>query len=175
LTRRLRMALPGVQRCAGEPEIVLLVHLAGNPLTSEVEPMRTSSQGCNVLVVEDHVESADVLARLLRMCGHQVKTAHTAKDALDLAANERFDVMVCDIGLPDGDGCRVFEEVKAMYAVQGIILSGHDSPEILASCKQAGFSAHLTKPVKFETIKAVFDQLCSDDFTHGAKQLLPAR
>jgi CheY-like chemotaxis protein len=133
---------------------------AGNPLTSEVYPMRTSSRGCNVLVVEDHVESADVLARLLRMCGHQVKTAHTARDALDLAAKERFDVMVCDIGLPDGDGCRVFEEVKAMYGVRGIMLSGHDSPEILASAKKAGFSANLTKPVRFENIRSVLDQLC---------------
>jgi CheY-like chemotaxis protein len=149
--------------------------LAGNLLTSEVEPMRTLSQGCNVLVVEDHVESADVLARLLRMCGHQVKMAHTAKDAQDLAVKEHFDVLICDIELPDGNGCEVFQAVNATYRVQGIALTGHDAPEILASCKQAGFRAHLTKPVMFESIKAAFDQLCSDDFTHEAKQLLPAR
>ncbi len=80
---------------------------------------------------------------------------------MERAAERRFDLLVCDVGLPDGDGCDVFRAVNAMYPVKGIAVTGYGPDENLAQCMTAGFSAHLVKPVAFEKVKAVLEQLCT--------------
>lgn len=116
--------------------------------------------GCSVLVVEDHAASAEVLAKLLKLCGLEPRTAMSAKAALALAAERRFNLVVCDIGLPDGDGCDLFRAVNQLYPVRGIALSGHGSPEDVERSRAAGFVAHLTKPVMFDTLRSVVERVC---------------
>lgn len=99
-----------------------------------------------VLVVEDHPDTAEVLARLLGASGHAVKTAHSAEAALRLAHSEPFDVLVSDIGLPDTTGYELMKQIRARYAIKGIAMSGYGMDEDLRKSREAGFSDHIVKP-----------------------------
>jgi PAS domain S-box-containing protein len=99
-----------------------------------------------VLVVEDHADSADVLAMLLGESGYAVKTANSAAAALALAAKEPFDVMVSDIGLPDATGYDLMKQIKERHNIKGIAMSGYGMDEDLRKSREAGFSDHIVKP-----------------------------
>jgi CheY-like chemotaxis protein len=116
---------------------------------------------CSILVVEDHVDSAALLERLLTRMGHAVATASCVREAEALAAARRFDVVISDVGLPDGDGCALFRSVRAMYPVKGIAVTGYGAADDVAACRQAGFDAHLVKPVMFDQLKAALDGVCN--------------
>lgn len=99
-----------------------------------------------VLLVEDHQDSRDGLARLLRHWGLEVVTAGTFASAMEALAT-RFDAIICDIGLPDGTGYAVISEAKRLNKeVLGIALSGHSSPSDVEVGRMAGFNYHLSKP-----------------------------
>jgi CheY-like chemotaxis protein len=116
---------------------------------------------CSILVVEDHADSAALLERLLTRMGHAVETAACVRQAEALAAVKRFDVVISDVGLPDGDGCSLFRSVRAMYPVKGIAVTGFGAADDVAACRRAGFDAHLVKPVMFDQLKSVLDELCN--------------
>jgi PAS domain S-box-containing protein len=99
-----------------------------------------------VLVVEDHPDTAEVFARFLGASGHMVRTAHTVAAALRLAAAERFDVIVSDIGLPDATGYELMKKIKDLYPIKGIAMSGYGMEEDLRKSREAGFSDHIVKP-----------------------------
>jgi hypothetical protein len=113
-------------------------------------------------VVEDHADSAAMLERLLTRMGHAVATAACARDAEALAAVRRFDIVISDVGLPDGDGCTLFRSVSAMYPVKGIAVTGFGAADDVEACRRAGFNAHLVKPVLFDQLQAALDGLCDD-------------
>jgi DNA-binding response OmpR family regulator len=103
-----------------------------------------------------------MLERLLTRMGHAVETATCARDAKRLAAAQRFDIVISDVGLPDGDGCTLFRSVCEMYPVKGIAVTGYGASEDVAACRQAGFNAHLVKPVMFDQLKAALEGLCKE-------------
>ena len=119
--------------------------------------------GYSILVVEDHADSAALLERLLTRLGHAVCTASGARQAEALAARRRYDVIISDMGLPDGDGCALFQSVRAMYPVKGIAVTGYGAAEDIAACRRAGFDAHLIKPVLFDQLKAALDGLGDEE------------
>ena len=119
------------------------------------------NNGCSILVVEDHADSAAMLERLLSRLGHTVTLAASVREAEGLASNRRFDVVISDVGLPDGDGYSLFCSVREMYPVKGIAVTGYGAAEDVAACRRAGFDAHLVKPVLFEQLKAALDGLCN--------------
>jgi signal transduction histidine kinase/ActR/RegA family two-component response regulator len=114
-----------------------------------------------VLLVEDHVDTARVLARLLRRTGHEVTTAHSVADAVGALTAAPFDVLVSDIGLPDGTGLDLIRQVRGQHGLTlpAVALTGFGMEEDLARCREAGFDAHLTKPVNLvkleETVQRV--------------------
>jgi PAS domain S-box-containing protein len=112
------------------------------------EPASTKGNGekLRVLVVEDHPDTAEILARLLRTSGYIVRTAYTVAAALRLAAAEPFDVIVSDIGLPDATGYELMKELKKRYPIKGIAMSGYGMDEDLRKSREAGFSDHIVKP-----------------------------
>ncbi|MBA2242014.1 MAG: response regulator [Chthoniobacterales bacterium] len=112
-----------------------------------------------LLVVEDHQPTLDVLARLLRKQGHQVDTASSVEAALALAATHVFDLVISDIGLPDGNGVDLMIQLTRDYGLRGIALSGYGMDEDIARTKNAGFLAHLVKPIDFERLNRVIDQV----------------
>ena len=103
-----------------------------------------------ILVVDDNVDTAESLAMLLRLVGHQVRTEHTGPKGLQAAVSEKPDVVLMDIGLPGMDGCQVAERIREhqdLKAMRLIAISGYGQEADQRRCEKAGFSHHLVKPV----------------------------
>jgi CheY-like chemotaxis protein len=115
-------------------------------------PTTISSRPLVILLVEDDVRSLEALARLL---GHQysVKTAETVAQARHLAQEGRIDLLICDIGLPDGSGFELMTEMRDIYGMCGIALTGYGMDQDIERSRSAGFIAHLVKPVPVERLK----------------------
>jgi len=111
-----------------------------------------------LLLVEDNQATLEVLGRILRKQGHDVVTASTVEAARDFAANQEFDLVISDIGLPDGNGIDLMNELTRDYGLRGIALSGYGMDEDLARTKNAGFIAHLVKPVDVDRLNRVLEQ-----------------
>ncbi|HEX8916471.1 MAG TPA: response regulator, partial [Humisphaera sp.] len=103
-----------------------------------------------ILLVEDHADTARVMGRVLRTFGHDVATADSVGAALETAdaAADGFDVVISDVGLPDGTGHDLMRQLLARFAgVRGIALTGYGTDDDVRRSGDAGFVAHLTKPV----------------------------
>jgi CheY-like chemotaxis protein len=112
-----------------------------------------------VLVVEDHVDTACLMARLLEAAGYEVRVAHDVASALQLAATEPFDIVVSDIGLPDATGYDLMEQLKAKHRIKGVALSGYVMDDDVQRSSDAGFTEHLVKPVNLDQLQAVIHRL----------------
>jgi len=106
-----------------------------------------------VLLVEDHADTAMVLARLLRLVGHNVRAAGSAAAALELAANETFDLVISDVGLPDATGYDLMREVRQRYPIAGIAMTGYGMEDDVRKSREAGFVEHLVKPVTLKMLE----------------------
>jgi CheY-like chemotaxis protein len=100
-----------------------------------------------VLLVEDHQDSRELLADLLGELNCDVKAASSIAAALQLAAAERFDVLLSDLGLPDGTGWDLMKQLRDRHAMKGIALSGYGTDEDQQRSHEAGFCDHVVKPV----------------------------
>lgn len=114
--------------------------------TGEKAPVRQTAK--RILLVEDHEDTRETLARLLVRRGHQVSPAGTLRAARALAASGDFDVVISDLGLPDGEGT----ELLAYFANSGrkplsIAMTGFGMEEDIQRTLAAGFVAHMTKPI----------------------------
>jgi PAS domain S-box-containing protein len=106
-----------------------------------------------ILVVEDHFDARRCLARVLQSRGHLVTAAENARAALDLSTGHDFDLLIADVGLPDGNGWDLFQILKRRQPhLQAIALSGYGMPQDLLKSKAAGFAEYLVKPVDIETL-----------------------
>ncbi|MDQ6861626.1 MAG: ATP-binding protein [Verrucomicrobiota bacterium] len=138
-------------------ELTTIPSLAHPDPSTEQASARTA-RAYRLLVIEDHPPTLEVLARLLRKEGHDVTTASSVAEALETAADNHFDLVISDIGLPDGNGIDLMVQLTRDYGLRGIALSGYGMDEDLARTKQAGFVAHLVKPINFERLNQVLEQ-----------------
>jgi PAS domain S-box-containing protein len=109
-----------------------------------------------VLLVEDHADTADNLKRLLAKRGCDVQTAASLEQARNLINSSAFDILLSDIGLPDGQGLELmplFIASAMPRAVAGIALSGYGMPEDIRRSREAGFAHHLTKPIDISQLQ----------------------
>jgi PAS domain S-box-containing protein len=118
----------------------------------------------SILVVEDHYDTAYALERLLRAAGHQVRTTDCVATALAAADAQEFDVLISDIGLPDGSGLDLMRQLLARKPpdakpLKGIVLSGFGMEEDVRKSRQAGFVEHLTKPVNFARLRGTIEKI----------------
>jgi len=114
------------------------------------------SRVLQILLVEDHEATRSALAKLLANRLHKVMVAGSIAEAMSISKNTHFDLVISDIGLPDGSGYNLFENIRRRSRhVQGIALTGYGMEEDLARSRESGFYAHLTKPVKVEALDAV--------------------
>jgi CheY-like chemotaxis protein len=111
-----------------------------------------------ILLVEDHADTAAALSRLLKRVGHAVQVARSVAAARQCTRQSSFDILICDIGLPDGSGLELMSELKERYGIKGICLSGFDREQDIQNAKDAGFSARLTKPVDMQKLEALIKQ-----------------
>jgi two-component system CheB/CheR fusion protein len=106
-----------------------------------------------ILLVEDHDDTARAMARLLNMSGYNVRTANTYRSAIEICDAEQFDLVISDVGLPDGSG---YDLMRAMLerecTTKGIAVSGYGSEKDVEDSLRAGFTLHLVKPVEFNVL-----------------------
>ena len=142
------------------------------PTTRKTEPKpQSDSPRLRLLVVEDHEATLVVLARLLRRHGHDVLTASTMKAALSSAAVHSFDLVISDIGLPDGNGIDLMRQLTKDYGLRGIALSGYGMAADRAKTEQAGFLAHLVKPINFDQLHNVLQGIAPAAAVNGSSRM----
>ena len=112
-----------------------------------------------ILLVEDHADTRRTLSRLLSHFGHDISVAECMQSARKMVEAEKFDVVLSDIGLPDGSGYDVISHAKQTQPVKGVALTGFGSDDDVRRGKEAGFDFHLTKPVDFHELRSVLDQV----------------
>lgn len=117
------------------------------------------SKGAEILLVEDHQDTARVLRRILTKAGYHVDLAPGVSEARALAAEKVFDLVISDLGLPDGSGLELMRHLSKNYGLRGIALSGFGTDEDLAASRAAGFAEHLTKPVDWDRLKEAIGRL----------------
>lgn len=121
-------------------------------------PQRSSESRClRVLIVDDHDDTRHVLRRLLSE--HHVRTAGCISKALEEAALYDFDLLISDIGLPDGSGLDLMQQLRTRYNLKGIALSGYGMEDDVRRSLAAGFHAHLTKPVTFDALHGAIEDV----------------
>lgn len=116
------------------------------------------SRQFRVFVVEDHAATARGLKVFLELAGYAVEVAADKKSALKLAEQMKFDVLVCDLSLPDGTGWELMEALRKTNPMRGIVFSAFDEPEHVARSKAAGFDEHVVKGTTPETLLAAIDR-----------------
>ncbi|MBX3263214.1 MAG: response regulator, partial [Labilithrix sp.] len=136
--------------------------VAAPPVTSYLdssEPERSS-----VLVVDDNVDAADLLAESLAWLGHRTYTAYDARSAHELASELRPSTALLDIGLPIVDG---YELARRLRAQQGDILliavTGYGQPSDRDRSRAAGFDEHLVKPVSVDEVSRMVERHLNGD------------
>jgi CheY-like chemotaxis protein len=124
----------------------------------------TAVGSLRILLVEDHADSAKVMQRLLRKAGHVVETAPSVTAGLRAfeSAVAPFDLLISDLGLPDGSGLDLMRELAGRpNPVRAIALSGFGTEDDVQRSLAAGFAAHLTKPVPMATLRRVIAQVAT--------------
>ena len=123
------------------------------------DPVRTAEkpkppQGLRILLVDDHEDTRRILQALLQKRGHRVRTATTVATGVAALREEEFEVLISDIGLPDGSGHELMKQAREIQpSVRGVALSGFGMEEDLRRSEQAGFEIHLTKPIDINTLE----------------------
>ena len=112
-----------------------------------------------ILLVEDHRDTQRTLSRLLTHFGHEVLTASNKRGALDVLGSGNIDVLLCDIGLPDGSGYEVVSQAKRKQPIKAIALTGFGTEADVRRSSEAGFDSHLVKPVDLHKLQTVLDQV----------------
>ena len=96
----------------------------------------------------------------LEAIGYEVTTAHTVATALRAATQEEFDLLVSDIGLPDGSGDDLIRQLQDKgHKFPSIALSGYGTEQDVARSRAAGFQVHLTKPVSPDDLRTTIEKL----------------
>jgi CheY-like chemotaxis protein len=124
-----------------------------------------------ILLVDDHQDTNRAMARLLSRMGYDVQTAESMQSALATAEAARaasgagkakpFDLLISDIGLPDGSGLELMRQLVQHQPIKGIALSGYGMEEDVRRSKEAGFYEHLTKPINFKRLEAAIRTLAA--------------
>ena len=133
---------------------------------NRAEKNRVGSQGrqktaksLRILLVEDHSDTRRTLSRLLTHFGHQISVADNTESALKIMGSQEFDVVLSDIGLPDGSGYDVISEAKRKQPVKAVAITGFGTDEDIRRGKDAGFDFHLVKPIDFHELRSVLDEV----------------
>lgn len=131
----------------------------------ETESQDRPSAPLRVLIVEDNVNSAQVIGLLAEFAGHRVQIAHDGPTALSIAANFHPDAVILDIGLPGMSGYDVAKSLRSdpqLSKVLLIAMTGYGQPADRERTSNAGFNAHLVKPVDFKTLSQALSTEAAD-------------
>ena len=129
----------------------LVAPAAAEPAGIAAKP--ADAPALRLLLVEDNEPTLEVMTALLELAGHDVQPAPDVRTARRLAESHTFDLVVSDLGLPDGNGFDLMRELRDRYGLQGIAVSGFGMEEDLRRSRESGFREHLVKPVDIEKLK----------------------
>ncbi|MFM0716144.1 response regulator [Paraburkholderia strydomiana] len=129
---------------------------------SEVQPVAAPAAVhlgglLTILLIEDHVDTAEVMAQLIRGLGHDVTVVGRVDDALAATQQQAFDLIVSDVGLPDGTGLDFIKAFREHSDAPAVALTGFGTDEDVRRCLSAGFTSHLTKPVNFGQLETMIE------------------
>jgi signal transduction histidine kinase len=125
------------------------------PLPPDPPPARQLS----VLLVDDHPDTMRAMYRILTRWGLRPTKAGCIREALQQASESKFDLLISDIGLPDGSGCELLQQLRKLHPIPAIALSGFGMDADIKRSLDAGFNAHLTKPVSLDQLQEVIAKL----------------
>jgi len=151
---RLEAASEGLGRGA---TFRLTLPAASIPATAPKTPAQAAearAKKLRILLVEDHEDTARAMTWLLKRHGHEVRVAGSVRHALTEADRGEIDLLISDIGLPDGTGLDVIRQLPKR-GIPAIALTGFGMENDVAASLEAGFTEHLTKPVNFQKLEAV--------------------
>ncbi len=129
------------------------------PRAREVAGSQAGAEKRRILVVDDHGDTLRSMKLLLTRLGYEVLAADNMTQALRIAEEQHFDILLSDIGLPDGSGLELLKRIRAMRDVPALALSGFGMDEDIERSREAGFSDHLTKPVSIDRLQAAISEL----------------
>jgi PAS domain S-box-containing protein len=133
---------------------------------SEPESTPKVSRGrVRLLLVEDHVDTARALVRLMESRGYKIASVPNVETGLQAVAREPFDLILCDLGLPDGTGIDFIQTVRKSHQTPAIALTGFGMQQDVDRAEQAGFDAHLTKPVNLQKLEATIWKLLEKNYS----------
>jgi CheY-like chemotaxis protein len=124
-------------------------------------PALAAKRTVRILVVEDNRDAAHMLAQFLRLSGYAVTVASSNREGLEAARKSPPDVVLCDIGLPDGDGYILAQALRANPQTAGaqlIAVTARNREEDKQRSRDAGFQLHLVKPVRPESLLRELDK-----------------
>lgn len=110
-----------------------------------------------LLLVDDHADSMRVLQRLLEMEGYDVQSASNVAEAVALASSHPFDLVISDLGLPDGSGLELMRELRKRHGLSGIALTGSDDTETVSRSRAAGIRQLLVKPIDLPKLHSAIE------------------
>jgi len=125
------------------------------PAASPQLPLR---QTMRILLVEDHEDTKRSLTNLLRRRGYHVQAAGDLQSALDLSGKEEFDVLISDLGLPDGSGIDLMRVLNSQRPVFGIALTGFGMEDDIRKSYEVGFKHHLVKPIDLNKLDSLIQE-----------------
>jgi CheY-like chemotaxis protein len=136
-------------------------HFADRAPNSQ-KTIREAQKGRTALVVDDVADVTEMLAVVLTHAGYNVVTAGSAPAALQAARERQFDVIISDIGMPDMNGYQLAREVRQLpgyEAVPMVAVTGYSMFDDKERSTDAGFTAHMTKPIDPRALLDLIDQL----------------
>ena len=113
-----------------------------------------------ILYVEDETDTRSAVTRLLRAEGHSVTAVHNCAAAHAAAGRATFDLLISDLGLPDGSGLRLLRDLRKLFPIRGIALSGYETP---SESGAAGYTFHLLKPIEFSSLQFAIEEVMKID------------
>ena len=127
-----------------------------------ISPTRPQRQTMRILLVEDHEDTNRSLTNLLSRRGYHVQSARTLQSAHDLSVKEKFDVLISDLGLPDGSGIDLMRRLNSEGPLLGIALTGFGMEDDIRKSHEAGFRHHLVKPIDLNKLDSIIQESATD-------------
>ncbi|HXC34840.1 MAG TPA: response regulator [Candidatus Acidoferrales bacterium] len=119
---------------------------------------KTTKRSLSILVVEDDKLTQETLVQLLTRREHRVTAASSVTEARNLTCSGKFDVVLSDVGLPDGTGYTLMAELRDNFGLKGIALTGYGTGQDIENARKAGFITHLTKPIHINSLENALSQ-----------------
>jgi CheY-like chemotaxis protein len=133
-------------------------------------PARTRDPALTVFVVENHEDTRALLRLMLETLGHRVVSARSMKEALERLPAADCDVLISDIGLPDGDGWELMRRLQLPRPIYAVAISGYGMSADCARSRSVGYRHHLVKPYGVERLPEILEEAASERGRRDCRQ-----